>query len=88
MKRKIIEKSDIKIDFVQSYCKYVLFNDELIDYLPYFEEKQISVINSAPLAMSLLMNSSNIPDWHPASDQIKNLCLNAGRFCEVNIKFK
>lgn len=86
--RSIVERSTIRIDFVQSYCKYVLFNDELLDYLPFFKEQNISVINSAPLAMSLLTNSSQVPTWHPADERVKRICLDAGSFCKVRFVSK
>ena len=86
--RSIVKRSSIRIDFVQSYCKYVLFNDELLDYLPFFREQNISVINSAPLAMSLLTNSSQIPAWHPADERVKRICLDAGSFCKVRPVFR
>lgn len=85
--RSIVKRSAIRIDFVQSYCKYVLFNDELLDYLPFFKERNISVINSAPTAMSLLTNSPQIPTWHPADDRVKRICLDAGSFCKVRLFF-
>ena len=52
--KAVIELSSVKIDVVLSYCKYALNDTELLDYLPWFQEQGIAVINASPFAMGLL----------------------------------
>lgn len=68
------------IDVLLSFCHYCLNDDSLLDYLDYFEEKGIGVINASPFSMGLL-TERGAPDWHPAPQQLKNLCHKAARYC-------
>lgn len=52
--KSAIELSTVKIDVVLTYCKYTLNDIELLDYLPWFQEQGIGVINASPFAMGLL----------------------------------
>lgn len=58
--KTVIELSTIKIDVVLSYCKYTLNDTELVDYLSWFEEHDVGVINASPFAMGLLTNSGEL----------------------------
>ena len=42
------------VESVLSFCHYCLNDDALADYLGYFEEKGIGVINASPFSMGLL----------------------------------
>ena len=68
----IIESTNIKIDSVGTYAHYTLINDSLKDYMKYFLENKIKVINCSPLAMGLLTNTPP-PNWHPSSKKMRNL---------------
>ncbi|PXV61846.1 aldo/keto reductase family protein, partial [Dysgonomonas alginatilytica] len=68
------------IDTVLNFCHFCLNDDALVDYLDYFEEKGIGVINASPFSMGLL-TQRGAPDWHPASIPLKELCKKAMQYC-------
>lgn len=70
------------VDSVLSFCHYCLNDDALTDYLDYFEERKIGVINASPFAMGLLTDRG-APAWHPASQPLKNLCKKAAQYCKT-----
>ena len=39
---------------MQTYCRFTLLDNTLLDLLPYLTRKGIGVINGSPLAMGLL----------------------------------
>ena len=49
-------------------------------YIGYFQSKEIGIINASPTAMGLLTNAGP-PEWHPASQEVKTLCSQAGAHC-------
>lgn len=69
------------IDSVLSFCHYCLNDDALIDYLDYFEEKEVGVINASPFSMGLL-TERGAPLWHPAPLPLQNLCRKAVQHCK------
>ncbi|MDU1890089.1 MAG: aldo/keto reductase [Dysgonomonas sp.] len=69
------------IDSALSFCHYCLNDDALTDYLGYFEEKGIGVINASPFSMGLL-TERGAPDWHPAAQPLKDLCHKAAQHCK------
>jgi aryl-alcohol dehydrogenase-like predicted oxidoreductase len=68
------------VESVLSFCHYCLNDDALSDYLDYFEEKGVGVINASPFAMGLL-TERGAPDWHPAPKPLQNLCRKAVEHC-------
>jgi len=68
------------VETILSFCHYTLNDDSLADYLDYFEEKEIGVINASPYAMGLL-TGHGYPDWHPAPPSLKRLSRKAIEFC-------
>lgn len=68
-------------DAIISYCHYALNDTSLLSLLPLLEEKGVGLVNASPLSMGLL-STRGTPDWHPAGDRVKELCLKAARFCE------
>ncbi|MGQ8871356.1 aldo/keto reductase [Paenibacillus sp. TSA_86.1] len=68
-------------DAIISYCHYALNDTSLVSLLPLLEEKGVGLVNASPLSMGLL-STRGTPDWHPAGDRVKELCLKAARFCE------
>lgn len=68
------------IDNVLSFCHYTLNDDALVDYLDFFESKDIGVINASPYSMGLL-TERGIPDWHPAPEALKRLSQKAIEYC-------
>lgn len=69
------------VESVLNFCHYCLNDDELVDYLDYFEEKGIGVINASPLSMGLL-TMRGVPDWHPAPKPLVEACAKAARYCQ------
>jgi aryl-alcohol dehydrogenase-like predicted oxidoreductase len=69
------------IDTVLSFCHYCLNDDALTDYLDYFEERGIGVINASPFSMGLL-TERGAPEWHPAPKPLQDLCRKAVQHCK------
>ena len=70
------------VESVLSFCHYCLNDDALADYLDYFEEKEIGVINASPFSMGLL-TERGAPDWHPAPKPLQELCRKAAGYCKA-----
>ena len=68
------------IESVLNFCHYCLNDDKLVDYLDYFEEKGVGVINASPLSMGLL-SERGVPDWHPAPRPLVEACAKAAKHC-------
>ncbi len=68
------------VESVLNFCHYCLNDDELLDYLPFFEKHDIGVINASPLSMGLL-SLRGVPDWHPAPKPLVEACAEAARWC-------
>ena len=69
------------VESVLSFCHYCLNDDALTDYLDYFEERNIGVINASPFSMGLL-TERGAPDWHPAPKPLQELCKKAAEYCK------
>jgi L-galactose dehydrogenase len=74
----IIERIDV--DTILSYCHYSMNDTTLLNLIPMLQEKNIGIIGASPLSMGLLTNRG-APDWHPATDEIKQVCAKATEFC-------
>lgn len=70
----------IEVDTILSYCHYSMNDTTLLNLIPMLQEKNIGIIGASPLSMGLLTNRG-APDWHPATDEIKEGCANAVEFC-------
>lgn len=68
------------VESVINFCHYCLNDDRLLDFLPYFEQRGIGVINASPLSMGLL-SSRGVPDWHPAPKPLVEACRKAAEYC-------
>lgn len=68
------------VESVLNFCHYCLNDDALLDYLSFFEEQGIGVINASPLSMGLL-SSRGVPDWHPAPKPLVEACRRAAEYC-------
>lgn len=71
----------LNADAIISYCHYALNDTSLLSLLPLLKEKGVGLVNASPLSMGLL-STRGTPAWHPASDQVKELCLQAAQFCK------
>ena len=68
------------VESILNFCHYSLNDTLLTDYLDFFEKKGVGVINASPLSMGLL-SSRGTPDWHPASQNLKDACAKAAAYC-------
>ena len=57
---------------------------DLLDDLDFFKQQNIGVINASPLALGLLNNDANWPEWHIAPKITKDVCKKAAQFCKDN----
>lgn len=71
---------DGTVESVLNFCHYCLCDDELVDYMPFFEERGIGIINASPLSMGLL-SLRGVPDWHPAPKPLVEACSKAAKWC-------
>ena len=69
------------VESILCFCHYSLNDTLLTDYLDYFEQKGVGIINASPLSMGLL-SSRGTPDWHPASQDLKDACARAAAYCQ------
>ncbi|CAG0884879.1 unnamed protein product [Cyprideis torosa] len=74
----------MKIDFVLSYTRNVLFDTTLQEYLPAFEKQGVIVLNASPLANGLLTSGVNIQEWHCANlvPGLKKAAEEADAYCQ------
>ncbi len=68
------------VESILNFCHYCLNDDLLLDYLDFFEERGIGIINASPLSMGLL-SQRGTPDWHPAPEELKAACARAAAYC-------
>ena len=69
------------VESVLNFCHFCLNDDLLLDYLDFFEERGIGVINASPFSMGLL-STRGAPDWHPAPQALKEACARAAAYCQ------
>jgi len=78
----VIEHSEPgTVESVLSFCHYCLNDEMLLDYLDFFEQNNIGVINASPFSMGLL-SQRGAPDWHPAPEALKEACRKATEYCD------
>ncbi len=68
------------VETVLNFCHYTLNDDKLADFLGFFKDRGIGVINASPFSMGLL-TMRGAPDWHPAPAALKEACRKAAEFC-------
>ena len=68
------------LESILNFCHYTLNDDALLDYLDFFEQRGIGVINASPLAMGLL-SQRGVPAWHPAPLPLVEACHRAAEYC-------
>ena len=72
-----------EIDTILSYCHYELNDTALDELIPALKVKDIGIISASPLGMGLLTQRGT-PEWHPATDDIKETCAQAVAYCRSN----
>ena len=68
------------VESVLNFCHYALNDTLLLDYLDFFEQHGVGVINASPFSMGLLSDRGT-PDWHPAPAALKEACARAAAYC-------
>lgn len=77
----VIENSEQGVvESVLNFCHYSLNDDKLSDFLDFFDERGLGVINASPFSMGLL-TQRGIPDWHPAPKPLVEACKRAAEYC-------
>ena len=69
------------VESVLNFCHYCINDDALTDYLDFFEQNGVGVINASPLSMGLL-SKRGVPAWHPAPKPLVEVCAKAAAYCE------
>ena len=70
------------VESVLNFCHYCLCDDKLADFIDYFEQKGVGIINASPLSMGLL-TERGVPDWHPAPKSLIEACTRAAEYCKT-----
>ena len=70
------------VETVLNFCHFCLCDDKLADWLDYFEQRGIGVINASPLSMGLL-SERGVPAWHPAPQPLVETCSRAAQHCKA-----
>jgi len=68
------------IEAVMNFCHYCLNDDRLADFLDFFGQYGVGVINASPFAMGLL-TERGVPEWHPAPRPLVEACRRAADYC-------
>lgn len=79
--KEVLERSSVTIDTVLTYCRASMNDFALREWLPYFKSKNVGVVNASPISMGLLSNRGP-PEWHPATQHIKDVCAQAAAYCQ------
>ena len=69
-----------EIDVILSYNHYTLQNTMLQDLVSEMQANQIGIMNAAPFSARLLTNAP-LPEWHKATDEVRNICKKAAQHC-------
>lgn len=78
--REVISRAPV--DTILSYCRYSLNDTALTELIPFLEEHHTGIINASPLSMGLLTERGT-PNWHPAPQEIKDVCAHAVAHCKA-----
>lgn len=68
------------VESVLNFCHHCLCDEKLLDYLDFFEEHGVGIINASPLSMGLL-SQRGVPAWHPAPKPLVEACQKAVQHC-------
>ncbi len=78
----VVERCD-GVESILNFCHYTLNDDALTDYLDFFEQHGVGIINASPLSMGLL-SQRGVPAWHPAPKALVEACQKAAEHCKAN----
>ena len=72
---------DGTVESILNFCHYSLNDTLLADYLDFFEQHGVGIVNASPLSMGLL-SQRGAPDWHPATQELRQACSRAAAYCQ------
>lgn len=70
------------VESILNFCHFTLNDDKMLDFLDYFENRGVGVINASPLSMGLL-SQRGVPAWHPAPASLVEACRRAVKHCSA-----
>lgn len=70
------------VESILNFCHYTLNDDALADYIGFFEQHGVGIINASPLSMGLL-SERGVPAWHPAPKALVVVCQKAAEHCKA-----
>lgn len=70
------------VESILNFCHFTLNDDALTDYVDFFEQHGVGIINASPLSMGLL-SERGVPSWHPAPKPLVEVCQKAAEFCKA-----
>ncbi|KAJ8902589.1 hypothetical protein NDN08_006990 [Rhodosorus marinus] len=76
----VLDRSQVELDLILSYCHNCLNDTSLRDFVPYFQRKGVGIVNASALSMGLLTPSGG-PPWHPAPEELKSAARRAAALC-------
>ena len=68
------------VESILNFCHYTLNDNAIVDYLNFFEQHSIGIVNASPLSMGLL-SQRGVPAWHPAPKPLVEACQRATQYC-------
>ena len=77
--RRLIDSHDM--DTVMNHNSFSLNDTRLLELLPLVKEKNLGLINAAPLSSGLL-SARGVASWHPASEEDKAIIERAVEYCK------
>ena len=78
----VIEHSESGVvESILNFCHYSLNDTLLVDFLGFFEQHNVGVINASPFSMGLL-SQRGAPAWHPAGKDLQRACAKAAAYCQ------
>merc|ERR1712156_190355 len=80
--KKVVQLSEPgTIDTILSYGRCNIMNQDLLEDVEFYQQRGIGIINASPLALGLLNNECNYPDWHVALSLTKEFSKKAAKLC-------
>lgn len=77
----VVEHSEAgTVESILNFCHHTLNDDAIVDYLDFFEQHGIGIVNASPLSMGLL-SQRGVPAWHPAPKALVEACQKAAQYC-------
>ena len=70
------------VESILNFCHYTLNDDAITDYLDFFEQHGVGIVNASPLSMGLL-SQRGVPAWHPAPKALVEACQKAAEYCNA-----